>query len=381
MRMSSSIASIGIGIVGSLCTPAPLPADETPAAAQVKLREQVGDRLLIGAAIDARMLDNPAYANLVATQYNSITAGNEMKPDALQKVKGTFTFDRADRMVDFAQKNKMAVVGHTLLWHSQCPKWLFEDESGKPLSREEALENLRTHITTVVKHFKGRVIGWDVVNEALSDAPNEYLRDTPARRAIGDDYIIQAFRFAHEADPDVELYYNDYNIEADYKLPKAVRLIQELQAANVRLDGIGIQGHWLIAHPEMAELERGFAVLAATGVKLMVTEVDVDPLPRRRAGADVNASEAGQNPYLDKLPPEVDAALAKRYGQLFDLMVKYANEGKLSRITLWGVDDGTSWLNDWPVRGRTNHALLFDRQHKPKAAFFAVSKSLSAIKP
>ncbi|MCS7033677.1 MAG: endo-1,4-beta-xylanase, partial [Phycisphaerae bacterium] len=325
-------------------------ARPSQSATEIRLRDLVQGRLLLGAAVEARHLDNPAYARTVATHFNCITAGNEMKPDALQREKGKFTFDRADRMVDFAHQHNMTVVGHTLLWHSQSPRWLFEDEAGRPLPREEALTNLREHITTVLRHFKGRVIGWDVVNEALSDAPEEYLRDTPARRAIGDDYVIQAFRIAREADPEVELYYNDYNIEADYKRAKALRLVGELREAGVRVDALGIQGHWLLRHPDLTELERGFAELSATGLRLMVTELDIDPLPRRRAGADVAATEVGLDPYPDGLPSEVDAELARRYGEVFGLMIRYANEGKLSRITLWGVDDGTSWLNYWPVR-------------------------------
>lgn len=371
-RLFLAVASLG------LATPAQV-ACAQDSNQFPSLRETVGDRLLIGAAVGRRQLDDPAYAALVSTHYNSIVAGNEMKPDSLQREKGRFTFERADEIVAFAEKHNQQVVGHTLVWHSQAPRWLFEDESGKPLSRDEALANLRTHIETVLNHFRGRIVGWDVVNEAISDAPNEYLRDTPARRAIGDDYVIQAFRIAHEVDPNVELYYNDYNIEADYKRPKAMRLIRELQAAGVRLDAIGVQGHWLLRHPELSEIERGLTELASTGVPLMITELDIDPLPRRGAGADVNATEQQADPYKDGLPPEVQQELADRYRAVFDLLVRYANEGTVKRVTLWGVHDNSTWLNDFPVRGRTNHPLLFDRAYQPKPAFFAVRESLGAL--
>src|SRR5207302_6724706 len=167
---------------------------------------------------------------------------NEMKPDQLQKEKGRFTFERADKVIAFAQANNMTVIGHTLCWHQQSPDWMFEDENKQPLPREQALANLKQHITSVMQHYKGKVVGWDVVNEAVGDS-EPYLRDTPARKAIGGDFVIRAFQFAHEADPDAQLYYNDYNIESPYKRAKGLRLVRELKAAGVAIDAVGIQGH------------------------------------------------------------------------------------------------------------------------------------------
>lgn len=354
----------GIGSVSSAQTTQP----------SVTLRQAAADNFLFGCAISPRELDDPKHAELIATQFNAVTAGNEMKPDALQRVKGKFTFEQADKLVDFAQKHDMKVIGHTLLWHSQAPKWLFEDESGKPLPREEALENLRTHIHTVMKHFRGRVHGWDVINEAIDDG-GPYLRNTPALRAIGEDYIVKAFQFAREADPDAELYYNDYNIEADYKRPKAVRLLKELEAAGVKPDALGIQGHWLLEKPDIAEIERGLTTFRDMGYKMMLTEVDVDVLPRRGAGADVTErNAAAANPYTAGLPDDVQQKLARRYEELFEMLRRY--DGHITRVTLWGTHDGNSWLNFWPTPGRTNHPLLFDRQYQPKPAFFSVIKVL-----
>ena len=198
-------------------------------------------RFLIGAAVPARRLDDPRLAALVAQQFDCLTAENEFKPRSLQPQPGKFHFAAADRIVDFARRHGMKVVGHTLCWHSQSPAWMFRGPDGKPLPRDEALRNLKDHIDAVVGHFKGKVIGWDVVNEAISDAKDGYLRDTPARRAIGDDYIVKAFEFAHAADPDAELYYNDYGNENPEKLEKTIRLIRELKARGVRLDAVGIQ--------------------------------------------------------------------------------------------------------------------------------------------
>ncbi len=337
------------------------------------LRRAAGERVLVGTAIMSHDLDDPRHARLIAEHFDCITPGNEMKPDALQRVKGVFTFDAAEKIVAFAEAHGQAVIGHTLLWHHQAPRWLFEDEQGEPLPREQALENLRNHIHTVVGHFKGRIKGWDVVNEAIDDG-GPYLRDTPARRAIGDDYIIKAFQFAHEADPDVELYYNDYNIERDYKRDKALRLVRELKEAGVRLDAVGIQGHWLLESPDLEEIERGTRAYLDEGLAVMFTEVDVDPLPRRDAGADLSATERqGLDPYQDGLPDDVQRRLAERYDQLFRLMLV---DPDVTRITLWGTTDGHSWLNSWPVRGRTNHPLLFDRDFQPKPAFDTAVQAL-----
>src|SRR5687768_11251434 len=336
------------------------------------LRQAAGDRLLIGAAVMPHTLEDPARAKLIAAQFNSLTAENDMKPDALQKVKGTFTFERADKIVAFAQQHDMKMIGHTLVWHQQSPAWMYADENKQPLSREAALENMRAHIHGVMKHYKGKVKGWDVVNEAIGDS-EPYLRDTPARKAIGDDFVIKAFQFAHEADPNAELYYNDYNIEQVYKRPKALRLLKELKDAGVKLDGVGVQGHWLITS-DLKEIEDGIKAIADLGLTVMITEMDVDPLPRQKGGgADISATEReGLDPYKEGLPTDVQRKLADRYRALFAIFAKYP----VTRVTLWGVDDGTSWLNSFPVRGRTNHPLLWDRQLQPKPALTALIESL-----
>jgi endo-1,4-beta-xylanase len=220
------------------------------------------------------------------------------------------------------------------------------------------------------------VLGWDVVNEAIGDAKDESLRNTPARRAIGDDYILKAFEFAHAADPDAELYYNDYGNEHPEKLAKTIHLIRELKTGGVRFDGVGIQAHLRLDDPDAPDrLDRAIAAYAAEGVKVMITELDVDVLPRRARGADVAARErGGADPYRGGLPPEVAAAQGQFYGRVFRAALKYP--GVVTRVTFWGTHDGTSWLNSWPVPGRTNHPLLWDHDLKPKPAFGNVLKAL-----
>jgi endo-1,4-beta-xylanase len=352
-------------------------ATEPAAAAGTTLRMAAKDRMLVGTAVMRAELENPTVMQMVAEQFDCLTPANEMKPDQLQPVRGEFHFEAADQMVAFAKAHGMQVIGHTLCWHHQSPAWMFRDDSGNPLPREQALANLKAHIDAVVGHFKGQVKGWDVVNEAVNDQSGSILRETPAHRAIGDDYILKAFEFAHAADPDAELYYNDFNIERDYKRDRAIRLIRQIKAAGLRIDGVGIQGHWLLRTPDVSEIDRGIAAFAAEGVNVMITEMDVDPLPRRgRAGADLAASEkGGMDPYRAGLPDDVQRQLADRYASLFKVFLKYP---QVTRVTLWGTTDADTWLNNFPVRGRTNHPMLFDRQCRAKPAFYGVLEALSS---
>jgi endo-1,4-beta-xylanase len=286
---------------------------------------------------------------------------------------GKFTFDRGDRVVAFAEAHHMPVLGHMLLWHYVTRKWLFEDAAGKPLPRDKALANLKKYIDIVARHYQGRIKAWNVANEAISDTEGEYLRDTPALKAIGADYLEQAFTLAHAAAPQAELYYNDYNIERSPKLEKTIRLVRSLQAKGLRIDAVGIQGHWLIGWPSTEMINKGIDALAATGVKVMITELDIDPLPRNNSGVGMVAAKKGDNPYPHGLPADMQQKLAKRYG---DVVRAIAGHAAVTMITFWGTHDGRSWLNGFPVKGRTNHPLLFDRQLQPKPAFDAVIEAL-----
>ena len=363
------------------------PADAAPTvegvpaaigAAAGTLRHGVKGRFLIGAAVSPRRLDDPKLAELVARQFDCLTAENEFKPRNLHPQPERFDFAAADRVVDFARRHGMKVVGHTLCWHSQTPAWMFRGPDGEPLPREEALRNLKAHIDAVAGHFKGSVIGWDVVNEAIGDAKGQYLRDTPARRAIGDDYIVKAFEFAHAVDPDAELYYNDYGNEQPEKRAKTVRLIRELKAGGVRLNAVGMQAHFRLEDAGAPErLDEAIAAYGAAGVHVVLSELDVDVLPRRTRGAAVAVRErGGADPYRGGLPAEVAEAQARFYARIFRVVLK--QPGVVTRVTFWGTHDGTSWLNSYPVPFRTNHPLLWDRDLKPKPALGAVLDALAA---
>jgi endo-1,4-beta-xylanase len=226
-----------------------------------------------------------------------------------------------------------------------------------------------------VGRYKGRINGWDVVNEALNE--DGTMRQSQWQRIIGDDFIIKAFQFAHEADPKAELYYNDYNAEKDTKLKGVIEIVKKLKAAGVPITAVGMQDHEKMDWPSVAEHDAAIAAMKALGVKVAITELDIDLLPAVTRGptADVNTrgqATANSNPYAAGLPDEMQQKLAKRYADLFAVYLKY--KGTVTRVTFWGATDADSWLNGWPVPGRTAYPLLFDRQHKPKPAFDAVMK-------
>jgi endo-1,4-beta-xylanase len=329
----------------------------------------------VGAALNQAQFEerDSRGGPIVAAQFNTISPENVLKWEAVHPRRDGYNFDPADHYVTFGEKNKMFVIGHCLVWHSQTPRWVFEEEPGKPLTRDALLERMHDHIRTVVGRYKGRIAGWDVVNEALNE--DGTLRQSPWLKIIGDDFILKAFQFAHEADPQAELYYNDYNLENEAKRKGAVELIRKLKAAGAPITAVGLQGHDKMDWPTVEQQAATIEAFAALGVKVNITELDVDVLPRtqRQNTADVSATAAAtanSNPYTAGLPDEVQQALAKRYADLFKVYVQHKDS--ITRITFWGVTDGDSWLNNFPTRGRTNHPLLFDRQGKPKPAFDAV---------
>jgi putative membrane-bound dehydrogenase-like protein len=354
-----------------------VPGDGSP------LKEAFKDKFLIGTALDLRNFQGqpPMHIAIATRHFSAFTPENSMKPMSVQPTEGHFRFDNADRLVELAQKSGAAPIGHCLVWHVQTPRWFFQGPDDKPAGRELALVRMRKHIATVVGHYKGRVKQWDVVNEAISDAPRQQLRPSSWLKAIGEDYIAEAFRAAHEADPRAILIYNDYGIELRDKRRKALKLLKSLLEQKVPVHAVGIQCHWRLDYPDLAEVEESIKQFGALGLKVMITELDIGVLPTKYWGADISRTEtpkgeqrAKMNPYTQGLPDSVAQKLAERYRQAFAMFLRHKDI--IGRVTFWGVDDGHSWLNHFPVRGRTDYPLLFDRQGKPKAAFFAVMKAV-----
>jgi endo-1,4-beta-xylanase len=247
---------------------------------------------------------------------------------------------------------------------------VFEDGQGRPASRAVLLARMRDHIFTVVGRYQGRIQGWDVVNEALND--DGTLRDSPWRKIIGDDYLEKAFQFAHEADPHAQLHYNDYSLENEPKRKGALALVKKLQSEGITINCVGLQDHVKLDWPTPGQLDKTISAFARLGVKVMITELDVDVVPKtqRRHTADIaeNArADAAADVYAQGLPAAKQQELAQRYAELFHVYVQHRAD--ISRVTFWGVTDGDSWLNSF--RG-TNYPLLFDRAGRPKPAFQAV---------
>ena len=357
---------------------APIAKSNPPVADVKPLKDAYKGKFLVGTILSNAALQGnaPQEVALAARHFSAITPENSMKPDALQPKEGEFHFAEGDKLVEIAKSSGATPIGHCLVWHSQTPRWFFEGPDGKPASRELALARMRKHIATVVGHYKGKVKQWDVVNEALNDGPG-VLRESPWRKAIGDDFIAEAFRAAHEADPKAILVYNDYNIERAYKRPKALELLKSLLDKKVPINAVGMQCHWRIDDPNLTEVEDSIKAYEALGLKVMITELDLGVLPTRYRGADVNTREqmtpeqqAAMNPYTTALPAEVAQKQADVYRQAFAMFLRHKNT--IGRVTFWGTQDGASWLNNFPIRGRTDYPLLFDRGNKPKPAFFAV---------
>ena len=257
------------------------------------------------------------------------------------------------------------------MWHQSTPDWFFLD-GDKLASRELLLKRLRAHIHAVVGHYKGKIKGWDVVNEGLSDKSDEYLRPNKWQQLVGDDYIAQAFAFAREADPNAELYFNDYGNEYPQKREKTIRLIKDLQARGLRVDGIGMQLHLQLDRIPYDDIDRSLTAFRALGVKVMITELDLDLVERSVWGADTAQHEEPTTSNLGwkVAPPELLQRQAGQYAKLFALLRKHHDI--VDRVTFWNLHDGKSWLNNWPVKGRINHPLLFDRGLQPKPAYDAV---------
>ncbi|MEO6528461.1 MAG: endo-1,4-beta-xylanase [Gemmatimonadaceae bacterium] len=344
-------------------------------AAVPSLRDEFRSAFLVGAALNTAQVSgrDTAGAALVTGQFNTISPENVLKWALVHPAVGRYEFGPADRYVEFGKTRGMFVVGHTLVWHSQLPRWVHQDAAGNPVSRDTLLSRMREHIHTVVGRYRGRIGGWDVVNEALEE--DGTLRKSPWLTIIGEDYLVKAYQYAHEADPAAELYYNDYSLENPAKRAGAVALMKRLLAAGIPLKAIGLQAHQKLDWPTLEAEDSTIAAFSALGLRVNLTELDIDVLPRaiQSQGADVAAraqATAASNPYVSGLPDSIQRALAARYEGLFRVYMKH--RAVIDRVTFWGVTDGDSWLNGWPVRGRTSYPLLFDRAHRPKPAFDAV---------
>jgi len=352
----------------------------TNAPDPVGLKDAFKDDFYIGAALSADQISGrePDAMALVKQQFNSITPENILKWEEVHPEPDRYNFEVPDQYVAFGQKHEMHIIGHTLVWHCQTPGWVFRDASGRNLSREALLERMKDHIFTVMGRYRGRIHGWDVVNESIMSDGS--FRKSEWYEIIGEEYVEKAFEFARQADPDAELYYNEFDYEYQPKREGVIRLVRNLQQKGLRVDGIGIQGHWFLEFPRIEEIEAYILALSELKIKLMITELDIGVLPFVHLDskvADISSFDANTqkklNPYSAGLPDTIQKIQAKRYGDLFSLFRKHRD--KFGRVTFWGVHDGQSWRSYLPIKGRSEYPMLFDRRCLPKLAFDAVIKT------
>ncbi|WP_115514712.1 MULTISPECIES: endo-1,4-beta-xylanase [Xanthomonas] len=381
-HLPALVTLLRIAIVG-ISAIAALPAAARCDTASTSLKHAYADGFLLGTAVNADIVSgkDAAAAALVACHFNAVTPENVMKAEVVAPRPGVFDFRAADAFVDYAQRNHLFVVGHTLVWHNQTPDWFFVDAQGKPNSSAAQIERMRAHIAGVAGRYVGKVQAWDVVNEIIDEDGSYRSTNWVQRVGDGDTVVRNAFTFAQRYAPDAELYYNDFNAWRPAKRDGIVRMVKMLQQSGIRIDGVGMQGHWGLDYPSLRDIEDAIDAYAALGIKVMITELDVDVLPLTKEGQVIGTGLAHKqfqlpefkrflDPYRDGLPPAVQAQLRDRYAELFALF--WRKRDKLARVSVWGVSDGMSWKNDYPVPGRTNYPLLFDRNHQPKPALDAV---------
>jgi len=343
---------------------------------QKTLKDALKGKFHIGIAMNSQQISGADTANvkIIKQNFDAIVAENCMKSMFLQPREGEFNFAEADKFVEFGEKNGMWITGHCLIWHSQAPRWFFTNEKGETVSADVLKARMKSHISTVVGHFKGKVKGWDVVNEAIMEDGS--YRKSKFYEILGEEFIPLAFQYAHEADPDAELYYNDYNEWYPDKCATIVKLIKTLRDKGLRIDAIGMQGHLGMDGPSIAEYEKGMQTYINAGANVMVTEFDISilPSPRRGIGAEISTNIEYQkefNPYTEGVPKAAMQAWTNRMLDFFKLFLKYP---EMKRVTMWGVSDGGSWKNGFPVRGRTDYPLLFDRNYQPKPVVAKIIK-------
>ncbi|HEX9827935.1 MAG TPA: endo-1,4-beta-xylanase [Flavobacteriaceae bacterium] len=336
----------------------------------ISLKNNFQDDFYIGAAINENQIleKDSVVTALISKEFNSITAENIMKSMYIHPAKDSFAFNLTDKYVAFGEKHGMYIHGHTLIWHSQLAAWFadIKDSTEMVLAMEK-------HIKTIVDKYKGKIDSWDVVNEALNE--DGTLRKSAFLESVGEDYLAFAFKWASDTDSKADLYYNDYNMTNLNKRNGAIKMIEKIQDKGIKIDGVGMQGHWNLKTPSIKDIEESIIAYSKLGLKVAITELDITVLPNPKdlVGAEVSQGFEGSekmNPYAKGLPDSIQTKLAQRYRDIFKLFLKHKD--KISRVTFWGVSDGQSWLNGWPIKGRTNYPLVFDRELKPKQAYDSI---------
>ena len=337
------------------------------------LKVVAGSHFKIGVGIGHKVLKNADDAELVQKHFQILTPENCMKPQGIHLEEDRWRFGPTDAFANFARKNHLEIVGHCLVWakDDRTDDWMMK-EGDLPVSREKLLERIETHVETVVGRYADIATHWDVVNEAIGDNHEGLLRDSVYSRTTGMDFIVAAFKAARAKDPDALLIYNDYNGHFPKKRKKLIELLTKLKAKGAPIDAYGMQGHFELGDDSLGKLRTTFDELRKLGLKVVVSELDVDVVTRSRWWADGGKHRdelAKYDPYQDGLPADIEKQFAKQYVALFEMFHEYRDT--IARVSFWNLHDGESWLNHFPWQ-RVNYPLLFDRNRKPKRAFKAV---------
>ncbi|WP_127534184.1 endo-1,4-beta-xylanase [Paenibacillus kobensis] len=339
------------------------PSDTSRATAeQIKsgpsLRELYHNHYRIGAAVNSRTIGS--QRDLLLYHFNSITAENEMKFESVHPAEDVYTFEQADRIAALAKENDIALRGHALVWHNQTSKWMFEGKDGGLVDKETLFARMKSHIDTVVGRYKGQIYAWDVVNEAVSEEEGELLRQSKWLEIAGPEFIERAFRYAHEADPNAQLFYNDYNECGPVKRDKIYTLVKSLLDKDVPIHGIGLQAHWGPSDPAEDRIREAIEKYASLGLRLHITEMDISVFEWKDHRADLTEPTA-----------EMQERHAERYEMAFRLFNEYKDV--IDCVTFWGISDDYTWLDYFPVRSRKNWPFLFDVNHQTKESFRRVA--------
>ncbi len=364
--------------VAALAALALCACSEKQSQPELTLKDAFADKFTMGAAINLDQIygrDSIGQATFLK-HFKSAEAENCMKCEVMHPEKDRYFWDDTDAFVSLCEKNGIEVVGHCLIWHSQCAPWFGIDDQGNDVSPEELTNRMRDHIYTIMRRYKGRVKGWDVVNESILDDGS--YRPSFFYRILGEEYIPLAFQFAHEADPDAELYINDYGMANPNKRAGILRVVRQLKERGLRIDGIGMQGHIGMDYPDFDEFTASLEAFAAENLKVMITEWEMSALPTVQQSVNVGDSVAynqAYNPYPNGLPDSVSVEWNARARRFFQILVDHADV--VDRVSVWGVSDGDSWKNDFPMKGRKEYPLLFDRKHEMKPFISEMAREMN----
>ena len=324
--------------------------------------------------------DQTAHYSAIAQHFGWVVPENCMKCEVIHPQEGVYDFTLGDQLVEKALAHGQHVVGHCLIWHSQCAPWFFVDDEGKQVSAEVLKQRMRDHIFTILGHYKGKVEAWDVVNEAFNDDGS--LRRSKFYEILGEDFIPLAFQYAHEADPTVELYYNDFSMNKAKKVESVVNFFRPLIAKGMPITAIGMQGHLILGDTDyVKEYEHAIQTIASLGLKAQFTELDISVLPNPYGFSGANVSDRFKyseqmDPYKNGLPATKQKEFDQFWLDFFGMLMN--NKENILRVNFWCLNDANSWRNDFPIKGRTDYATLFDRQNWPKPT---VQKLINLVPP